>query len=96
MEFKKLPSNSEKVLLELVHGENPTKALYSKYNVCTTQYRQELDGIVRELLANGFIQIKWADDMTYSSFLTITQEHTKKNLKTCINKLPKNYWKMQK
>ena len=84
MEFKKLPSNSEKVLLELVHAESPAKALYNKYSVCTAQYRQELDGIVRELVANGFIQIKWADNMPYivilnNSARTYEEELAKKN-----------------
>lgn len=69
MAVKKLPSNSEKVLLELVRAENPTKALYDKYSACTANGEEELDGIVRELSAHGFIQTKWADNMPYKVIL---------------------------
>ena len=49
MEFIKLPSNSEKILLELAHAENPTQVLKDRYEGISIQEEQELDGIVREL-----------------------------------------------
>ena len=49
MGFIKLPSNSEKILLELAQAENPTQALNAHYEVCSIRERSVLDGIVREL-----------------------------------------------
>ena len=48
MGFIKLPSNSEKILLELAQAENPTQALNAHYEVCSIRERSVLDGIVRE------------------------------------------------
>ena len=61
----KLPSNSEKILSELVLSENPTETLRALYKKATVQYRSELDGIVRELKEYGYINVRWADNMPY-------------------------------
>ena len=45
MDFRKLPSNSEGLLLKLVCSENPTQVLREQYNGLSTQQEQELDGI---------------------------------------------------
>ena len=50
MDFRKLPSNSEGLLLKLVCSENPTQVLREQYNGLSTQQEQELDGIIRETL----------------------------------------------
>ena len=60
MDFRKLPSNSEGLLLKLVCSENPTQVLRKQYNGLSTQQEQELDGIIREknsaiLMLNGLI-----------------------------------------
>jgi len=65
MEFIKLPSNSEKILLELTHAENPTQVLKDRYEGISIQEEQELDGIVRELKESGYIDVKWADNMPW-------------------------------
>lgn len=65
MAFIKLPSNSEKILSELVVSENPTETLRALYKKATVQYRSELDGIVRELKEYGYINVRWADNMPY-------------------------------
>ena len=65
MAFIKLPSNSEKILSELVLSENPTETLRALYKKATVQYRNELDGIVRELKEYGYINVRWADNMPY-------------------------------
>lgn len=44
MDFRKLPSNSEGLLLKLVCSENPTQVLRKQYNGLSTQQEQELDG----------------------------------------------------
>ena len=46
MGFIKLPSNSEKILLELAQAENPTQALNAHYEVCSIRERSVLDGIL--------------------------------------------------
>ena len=65
MGFIKLPSNSEKILLELVHTDNPTQALNAHYDSCSIQEKRVLDGIVRELKECGYINVKWADNMLW-------------------------------
>lgn len=65
MGFIKLPSNSEKILLELAQTENPTQTLNSHYEGCTMQEKRVLDGIVRELKECGYINVKWADNMPW-------------------------------
>lgn len=66
MRFIKLPSNSEKILLELVESEKPTEALYSRYEGISDQEEQVLDGIVRELTECGYIDVMWADNMPWN------------------------------
>lgn len=65
MRFIKLPSNSEKILLELAQTENPTQTLNAHYEGISVQARNELDGIVRELKEYGYINVKWADNMPW-------------------------------
>ena len=65
MGFIKLPSNSEKILLELAQAENPTQALNAHYEGCSIRERSVLDGIVRELKECGYINVQWADDMPW-------------------------------
>ena len=65
MGFIKLPSNSEKILLELAQAENPTQALNAYYEGCSIRERSVLDGIVRELKECGYINVQWADDMPW-------------------------------
>ena len=66
MRFKKLPSNSEKILLELVKSENPAQTLCAQYEGISDQEEQVLDGIVRELAECGYIDIMWADNMPWN------------------------------
>lgn len=65
MMFRKLPSNSEKILLDLVASENATQTLISLYKECSERDRMELDGVVRELKEHGYIDVKWADNKPY-------------------------------
>ena len=69
MDFRKLPSNSEGLLLKLVCSENPTQVLREQYNGLSMQQEQELDGIIRELKGLGYIDVKWADNEPYFRFL---------------------------
>ena len=65
MDFKKLPSNSEKLLLEILCAENPVQVLYSRFENATQQEDDELRGIIRELREEGYIDVKWADNVPY-------------------------------
>ena len=65
MDFRKLPSNSEGLLLKLACSENPTQVLREQYNGLSMQQEQELDGIIRELKGLGYIDVKWADNEPY-------------------------------
>lgn len=61
--FTKLPSNSEKLLNELVQANNPTELLCVKVKAVTGKDEEELMGIIRELRQEGYIDVKWADDL---------------------------------
>ena len=65
MDFRKLPSNSECLLLKLTCSENPTQTLQAQYKGLSAQQEQELDGIIRELTELGYINVKWADNEPY-------------------------------
>ena len=63
--FTKLPSNSEKLLNELVQANNPTELLCEKVKAVTGKDEEELMGIIRELRQESYIDVKWADDLPY-------------------------------
>ena len=63
--FNKLPSNSEKLLLELVQAESASQVLQAKYEGITHKEHDVLDGMVRELISFGYISAKWADNIPY-------------------------------
>ena len=63
--FTKLPSNSEKLLNELVQANNPTELLCEKVKAVTGKDEEELMGIIRELRKEDYIDVKWADDLPY-------------------------------
>lgn len=63
--FNKLPNNSERLLNELVQADNPTELLCEKVNAVTGKDEEELMGIIRELKQEGYIDVKWADNLPY-------------------------------
>ena len=63
--FNKLPSNSEKLLNELVQADNPTELLCEKVKAVNGKDEEELMGIIRELRQEDYIDVKWADDLPY-------------------------------
>lgn len=65
MDFRKLPSNSEGLLLKLIYSENPAQTLREQYNGLSVQQKQELNGIIRGLKELGYIDVKWADNEPY-------------------------------
>lgn len=62
--FKKLPSNSRKLLQEIIAAENPTKMLCNRFENCSAKEDEELRSLIRELIQEGYIRIpRWGDNM---------------------------------
>lgn len=69
MEFKKLPSNSENLLHKLAGADSPAQILCSLFEKASPKEDDELRGIIRELRQEGYIDVKWADNVPY--FVTL-------------------------
>lgn len=65
MSFKKLPSNSRRLLNIIVSSDNPTKLLRELLDKATAKEDEELRGILRELKEEGYISTVWASDRPY-------------------------------
>lgn len=69
MYFKKLPSNSEKLLHEIVCADNPVQVLCARFEKASQKEDDELRGIIIQLCQEGYIDVKWADNVPY--FVTL-------------------------
>lgn len=65
MGFKKLPSNSKKLLDALVSADNPTQELCQCWDSVVGTEKEELKGIISELRQFGYINVKYADNKPY-------------------------------
>ncbi len=65
MDFIKLPSNSEKILFELIKADNPVQVLCTHFKKVSQREGDELRGILSELRMSGYVDIKWADNLPY-------------------------------
>ncbi|MGM9549028.1 MAG: hypothetical protein ACI3V5_04205 [Faecousia sp.] len=65
MEFRKLPSNSKKLLDEILQAEHPSDMLCQKLENISPKEDEVLRGMIRELRQEGYIDVLWADDMPY-------------------------------
>jgi len=67
--FHKLPSNSEKILDEIISSDNPTEMLANRFREYEEQQNfskdEELRGILDELIELGYIGIAWGDNIPY-------------------------------
>lgn len=63
--FQKLPSNSRKLLDEIISAENPVSLLCDKLKEASPQQYQELRGILRELQEKGYLEMLWANNKPY-------------------------------
>lgn len=79
MDFKKLPSNSEKLLREIVCADNPVQVLCARFENASRKEDTELRGIIRELHQEGYIDVMWADNVPISLPSIIQQEYMKSN-----------------
>ena len=62
MSYCYLPSNSEKLLDELLNADNPSTYLHKKFINATPNEKEVLRGIIKELREEGFINVKWYDN----------------------------------
>lgn len=83
MDFIKLPSNSEKILYELVQSDNPVQVLCDYFEHASQCEDDELRGILRELRTSGFVKIKWADNLPYMVTLNNSARTYCKRLAEC-------------
>lgn len=65
MDLKKLPLNSKKLLDEILQAERPSEMLCNKFKGLSHREDEELRGIIRELREEGYINVKWADNLPY-------------------------------
>ena len=65
MNFIKLPSNSKKLLDDILQADNPTEMLSSRFDDISAKEDAELRGIIRELRESGYINVNWADNKPY-------------------------------
>ena len=65
MSFNKLPSNTKKLLDEIVNAENPTQYLSDRFDAATATEDDELRSLLRELKEGGYISIMWAENKPY-------------------------------
>ena len=60
--FQKAPSNSQKLLDEIISSENSVSLLRDKLKKASPQQDRELRGILRELQESGYLTIFWANN----------------------------------
>ena len=65
MMFQKAPSNSQKLLDEIISSENSVSLLRDKLKKASPQQDRELRGILRELQESGYLTIFWANNEPY-------------------------------
>lgn len=61
--FQKLPSNSKKLLDEILASDNPEQMLCSRFENCSEREDDELRGVLRELEEKSYLSIFWADNV---------------------------------
>ena len=70
MIFKKLPSNSKRLLDDLVNADNPTQYLSDRFDSANGKEDEELRSLLRELREEGYITIPmWAENKPYNVIL---------------------------
>lgn len=65
MKFCKLPSNAEKILEEILASDNPSEMLCAKFKCISRKEDEELRSILKQLREEGYINVKWADNIPY-------------------------------
>lgn len=61
--FQKLPSNSKKLLDDILASDNPARMLSARFQNCSFREDEELRGMLRELREKGYIVTYWGDNV---------------------------------
>lgn len=83
MDFKRLPSNSEHILLEIVDADNPSQMLCNHLKNVSLCKADELRGIIQELQQDGYINVKWADNLPFIVFINNSARTYREQLTKC-------------
>lgn len=65
MSFNKLPSNSKKLLDDILQTDNPAEMLSKRFEGLSHKEDEDLRSLIRELRENGYISVSWADNKPY-------------------------------
>lgn len=65
MEFKKLPSNSKKLLDEILQADNSVQMLCERFESASRKEDEELRGILKELREEGLVNVSLASNKPY-------------------------------
>lgn len=63
--FQKLPSNSKKLLDDILASDNPAQMLRTRFENCSGSEDDELRGMLRELKEKDYVVIQWGDNVPY-------------------------------
>lgn len=63
--FEKLPSNTKKLLDDILQSDNPSKFLREYYEEAKEKEKDIRREIIHELIEKRFIDVKWADNAPY-------------------------------
>lgn len=63
--FQKLPSNSKKLLDEILASDNPAQMLSARFENCSDREDDELRGMLRKLIERKYVSIQWANNVPY-------------------------------
>lgn len=63
--FQKLPSNSQKLLDDILTADNPVEMLQNRFEACSDREDDELRGMIGELIERGYIKVMWGDNVPY-------------------------------
>ena len=65
MSFKRLPRNSKQLLDEIIAADNPADMLAKRFDGLTNSEDAELRSIIHELWEEGFINVRWSNNVPY-------------------------------
>lgn len=65
MDFHKLPTNSYKLLEDILESDNPVRMLCARFDAASNAEDEELRAMIRDLREKGLLNISWADDKPY-------------------------------
>lgn len=63
--FQKLPSNSQKLLEDILAADDSAQMLRDRFEKCSKREDDELRGMIGELVEKGYIKVMWGDNVPY-------------------------------